>query len=272
MIPPERRPARPDEIPRWIAWLRDPMTDADARPHPRSALIALGLALTSVLVVVLSHPRSWPWWDVLLALGIAGVVGSMLRAALRPDVHARFGSIELPEGVTVEATPRREGDYRSAAAASRPANVTVTMRAPRHRHAMLAGASALAPLLAGAFFMRMARDPAIGATLALAVGLVPALVWGAFALEGARPRRIEIDAERRVLRVDGGRTTLLPAGARVTARRVHEGKAVEDELIVEHRGSAQRLLRHALAEQEQFVAIAQVIAESVGAVDVVVQH
>jgi hypothetical protein len=148
--------------------------------------------------------------------------------------------------------------------------VTVTLRATRHRHAMLAGASAVAPLLAGVFLMRMARDPAVGATLALALGLVPALVWGAFALEGARPRRIEIDAERRVLRLDGGRTTLLPAGARITARRVHEGKAVQDELVVEHRDSAHRVLRHALAEQEQLAAVAHVIAESVGAVEVAV--
>ncbi|MBN8614823.1 MAG: hypothetical protein J0L92_29760 [Deltaproteobacteria bacterium] len=246
------------------------MTDVDARPAPRSALVALVLALTSALLVLIVHPRSWPWWDVLLALGMAGVVGAMLRAALASEVHARFGSIELPEGVTVEATPRRESDYRSAPSVSRPAHVTVTIRTSRHRHAMLAGASAVAPLVAGAFLMRMARDPGVGATLALAIGLVPGLVWGAFALEGARPRRIEIDAERRVLRIDGARTTLVPPGARLTARRVHEGKAVQDELILEHRDSAHRLLRHALAEQEQFVAVAQVIAESVGAVEVVV--
>ena len=96
-------------------------------------------------------------------------------------------------------------------------------------------------------------------------------LWGGLALDGARPRRIEIDPGRRVLRVDGARTTLLPAGARLAVRRIREGKAVFDELVVEHRGSTHQLLRHSLADQEQLVAIAQVIAESVGAVDVVVR-
>ncbi len=246
------------------------MTDVSVRPHPRSALFALVLALATALLVLAGHPPLWPWWDVLLALGIAGIVASMLRAALAPAVYGRFGSIELPEGVTVEATPGRDAGYRSAGHQSRPAQLTVTMRSPRHRHAMLAGGTCVFLLAFYGMLLHLARDPGHGATLALVIGLVPAVLWATFALAGARARRIEIDAERRVVRVAGGATTLLPPGARLTALRVYEDKAFRDELILEHRESAHRLLRHSLADHAQLVAIAQVIAEAVGALEVVV--
>jgi len=246
------------------------MTDVSARPHPRSALFALVLALATAVLVLAGHPPSWPWWDVLLALGIAGIVASMLRAALAPDSYGRFGSIELPEGVTVEATPGRDAGYRSAGHQSRPAQLTVTMRSPRHRHAMLAGGTCVFLLAWGGMLLNMSWRPGVRGTLARVMVPVPAVDWATFTLDGARARRIEIDAERRVVRVAGGATTLLPPGARLTALRVYEGKAVRDELILEHRDSAHRLLRHSLADHAQLVAIAQVIAESVGALEVVV--